>query len=219
MNKHLRALLIVGGLVVFGAVVALVIKRGQVSQEAAPESQKANIQINEGLPDFSSKTITDQEIKLSQYKGKIVVLNFWASWCGPCVEEMPSLIKLMQTFPNDVELVAVSGDSNLADIESFIKSFPELKTSPNIHVIFDQDKKLAQLYQIYRLPESFILSKEQKLVKKISGTIDWHTQDALDYMKLLIQGQNPSQMPENIQPDSQDDTQDLEPGDLPEVEE
>jgi thiol-disulfide isomerase/thioredoxin len=115
-------------------------------------------------------------------------VNFWASWCGPCIEEVPSLIKLLKTFPNELELIAISGDSNQADIDSFMKSFPEMKTLPNIHVVWDADKSLAQKYQIFRLPESFLLDKDLKLIKKISGTIDWHTEDAIAYIKQVITG-------------------------------
>jgi cytochrome c biogenesis protein CcmG/thiol:disulfide interchange protein DsbE len=193
MNKHLRALIVVLILAAVGGAVALVVKSRREQQVSSAEGEKPVVAINKQLPDFESKTIKNEPIKLSQFAGKIVILNFWASWCGPCVEEMPSLIKLVQAFPNDIDLVAISGDSNMEDIESFMKSFPELKTQPNIHMIFDQDKKLSQQYQVYRLPESFVLDRTQKMVKKISGTIDWHTEDAMTYMQELIHP--PSKVP------------------------
>lgn len=193
MNKHLRALLIVGGLAILIVVGALAYKaRSQKAADEVEGPQKA-IQLKDELPGFEAKTITGQAIQLSQFKGKVVVVNFWASWCGPCVEEVPSLIKLMQTFPKDVELIAISGDSSQEDIDSFLKSFPEMKTLSNIHVIWDADKSLSQKYQIYRLPESFLLDKNLKLIKKISGTIDWHTEDAINYIKQVITpGQGPA---------------------------
>lgn len=161
-------------------------QKTQETADRAAEAVKGSILINQELPGFESKTLDGRGIKLSQFKGKVLVVNFWASWCGPCVEEVPSLIKLMQAFPNDLELIAVSGDSTREDIDSFMKSFPEMKTLPNIHVVWDEDKKLSQQYQIYRLPESFLLNKELKLVKKITGTIDWHTDDAVAYIKQLV---------------------------------
>jgi thiol-disulfide isomerase/thioredoxin len=185
MNKHLKALCIVLGL----AALTLAIYLGYRNKTADGDVETATgsaLTLNQVAQDFDGKTLLNQPIKLSQYKGKVVILNFWASWCGPCIEEMPSLIKLTKAFPQEVELVAISGDSTLADIESFIKSFPDLKTVPNIHVVFDEDKSLSQKYQIFRLPESFILDQEQKVVKKISGTIDWNTPDALEYMKQLV---------------------------------
>jgi thiol-disulfide isomerase/thioredoxin len=156
------------------------------AEARADSNAKKMVQLKEPLPEFSAKTLEGKELQLSQFKGKVVVVNFWASWCGPCIEEVPSLIKLLKAFPNDLELIAISGDSNQADIDSFMKSFPEMKTLPNIHVVWDEDKSLAQKYQIYRLPESFLLNKELKLIKKISGTIDWHTPDAIEYIKQVI---------------------------------
>ncbi|MBS1972204.1 MAG: TlpA family protein disulfide reductase [Bdellovibrionales bacterium] len=190
MNKHLRALLIVGGLAVL-IVVAVLAYKGQSRMEAEADAEanaQKMVQLKEPLPPFTAKALDGKEIQLSQFKGKVVVVNFWASWCGPCIEEVPSLIKLLKTFPNDLELIAISGDSNQADIDSFMKSFPEMKTLPNIHVVWDADKSLSQKYQIYRLPESFLLNKDLKLIKKISGTIDWHTEDAIAYIKQVISG-------------------------------
>jgi len=189
MNRHLRALLIVGGLAILMVVGVLAYKnqqQGSTAGGAAGEAQQPTVQLKQELPGFEAKTLAGKDIQLAQFKGKVVVVNFWASWCGPCIEEVPSLIKLVQTFPNEMELIAISGDSSQADIDSFLKSFPEMKTVPNIHVVWDEKKNLSQKYQVYRLPESFILDKDLKLVKKISGTIDWHTEDAIAYMKQII---------------------------------
>lgn len=183
MNKHLKALSVVVGLVIIG-LAAMSVYQNKFSDGAAAGAEKA-LSLGNAVPDFQSKTILNKALQLNSFKGKPVILNFWATWCGPCIEEMPSLIKLVKAFPNEIELIAISGDSNLADIESFLKSFPEMKTLPNIHVIFDEDKMLMQKYGIFRLPESFVLGKDQKIAKKISGTIDWNTPDALEYMKKL----------------------------------
>ena len=201
MNKHLRALLVVGGLSGL-IIVAVLAYKGRFLTVPPNEGQggaQKTVQLKEELPGFEAKTIAGREVSLSQFKGKVVVVNFWASWCGPCIEEMPSLIKLMKAFPNDIELIAISGDSNQADIDSFLKSFPELKTLPNIHIIWDEEKRLSQRYQIYRLPESFLLDKDMKLIKKISGTIDWHTEDALAYIQQVI---NPEASQPNPNTDS-----------------
>jgi len=191
MNKHLRALLIIGGLVLLMSAGYFTYKgQSQLNAGAGVDgaSGQKKIQLKEPLPDFSGKTLAGKDIQLSQFAGKVVVVNFWASWCGPCIEEVPSLIKLLKAFPKDLELIAISGDSNREDIDSFLKSFPEMLTLPNIHIVWDADKGLAQKYQIYRLPESFLLSKELKLIKKISGTIDWHTEDAVTYIEQVIAG-------------------------------
>lgn len=187
MNKHLRAFLIVGGLAVLMLVAVFSYQNRQTGGlEALQSPQQKRIQINQELPDFEAQTIDGKDVRLSDFKGKVVIVNFWASWCGPCVEEVPSLMGLLKSFPKDLVLIAISGDSNKEDIDSFMKSFPEMESLPNSNVIWDSEKKLIPQYQISRLPESFVVSKDQRLVKKISGSIDWHSEDAISYMKQLI---------------------------------
>jgi thiol-disulfide isomerase/thioredoxin len=207
MNKHLKALLVVGGLAALIVVAALFYQNSRNSLDNAENGAKQAIQLNQELPDFEVKDLTGGDLKLSQFKGKVVVVNFWASWCGPCVEEVPSLIGLLKTFPKDLEMIAISGDSSQADIDSFLKSFPEMKTTPNIHVVWDADKKLTQLFQIFRLPESFILSRDLKLVKKISGSIEWNTPEAIAYIKQVAfpdakaaSDNSPGEMPQDEHP-------------------
>lgn len=183
MNKHLKAALIVGGIAML--LLAGTLAYQQKKEESAQTERTKTLAINAPIPDFAAKDLKGVDLKLSQYQNKIVILNFWASWCGPCVEEMPSLIKLVKALPKDIVLLAISGDSNKEDIDAFLKSFPELATLPNIHIIWDSNKALAQQYQVYRLPESFVVDKSQKLVKKISGTIDWYNENAISYMKSL----------------------------------
>jgi thiol-disulfide isomerase/thioredoxin len=187
MNRHLRALVIVLGIAVLAGVATFWALSGR---KAATEEQGTTltspVQLKAVLADFEAKTLDGQSLRLSQFRGKIVVVNFWASWCGPCIEEMPSLIKLVRAFPKDVELIAISGDSSREDIESFLKSFPELKTLPNIHLVWDETKSLSQTYQIFKLPESILLDGQQKVVKKISGIINWSAPDAFEYMKQLV---------------------------------
>lgn len=185
MNRHVRALLIVGGIALLAAVAGLWALNRPSSETDAGQVLKSPIQLNTVMPDFETKALDGKPLRLSNFQGKIVVVNFWASWCGPCVEEMPSLINLVKSFPNEVALIAISGDSTRGDIDSFLKSFPELKTLPNIHLVWDEDKSLSQKYQILRLPESVLLDPQQKVIKRIAGTINWSAPDALAYIKQL----------------------------------
>lgn len=139
----------------------------------------------EGSPNFTAKTIDGIEISLEKMKGKVVIVNMWASWCGPCIEEVPSLISLVEAMKGDVELIAISEDSSLEDIQIFLKSFPKIKHQ-NIHIVWDDNKELMKLYGTERLPESFVLNSELKLAKKIVGTINWHTPDSVEYLKSLL---------------------------------
>ncbi|WP_413577480.1 TlpA family protein disulfide reductase [Bdellovibrio sp. HCB290] len=185
MKQHLKALALVlalGGLAIW-AFDRFFMSR--VEQSPATISSVDKME-TEGAPNFTSKSLDGQAFELHSMKGKVVILNFWASWCGPCVEEVPSLIKLVNEFKGDVQLIAVSGDSNEEDIHVFLKSFPELKGA-NIKIVYDQDRSLMKMFDVSRLPESLVLNKDLKLVKKLVGSIDWHTKDSVEYMRSLLE--------------------------------
>ena len=135
----------------------------------------------QGIIDFKAKTIEEKELIFSQFKGKIVILSFWASWCGPCVEEFPSMVSLLKKFPDKVVMVAVSSDYTKEDIDIFFKSLNMTKNLPNLFVVWDPDHEISQKYQVQRLPESFIFHKDSKLLRKVIGSIKWDDPDALSF--------------------------------------
>ena len=184
MKQHLKALgivLILAAVLVWGFNFFFMPKVQQASTSA---TNLTDMEKN-GVPSFSFKQLNGESLELSQLKGHVVIVNFWASWCGPCVEEVPSLIKLVKEFKGDVQLLAISGDSSLEDINVFMKSFPELKNE-NIKIVWDQDRSLMKKFDIERLPESLILAQDQHLLKKISGSINWYTPESLSYLKDLL---------------------------------
>ena len=139
----------------------------------------------EGLIDLSAKSLDGRDFRLFDMRGKVVILNFWASWCAPCVEEIPSMVKLVNGMNGSVVLVAVSQDSSREEVEIFLKAFPEIK-SDNIYVLLDSDRSIGKLYNADRLPESYIARKDLKLEKKIIGSIDWAAPEAFDFMRGLL---------------------------------
>ena len=138
---------------------------------------------SQGAIDFKVKTIEGKEITFSSLKGKLVILSFWASWCGPCVEEFPSMISLLKQFPDQIVMVAISSDYTQEDISIFFSSLKIPNTLPNLSVVWDPDNQVAKNYQIQKLPESFIFGKDLKLLRKIVGSINWADEDALSFFK------------------------------------
>lgn len=183
MKQHLKAIVIV---VILGALAAWGFHQ-LFGQKSAPPPSISSLETfeKEGVPNFTAKDLAGNSFELVSMKGKVVILNFWASWCGPCVEEVPSLIKLVKEFKGDVQLIAVSGDSRREDIEIFMKSFPELKDA-NIKIVWDEDRSLMKQFEIARLPESMVLGTDQKLVKKLVGSIDWYNKDSVAYVQSLL---------------------------------
>lgn len=137
----------------------------------------------EGVPNFTLAKLDGAQVSLEQYRGKVVIVNFWASWCNPCVEEFPSMLKLVERFNGDVVVLAVSTDDDRNDIEVFTKAFNLPK--PNFDVLWDQEKSVMKTYGVEKIPESFLVGKDGKLVRKVLGIEDWASEDAIRYFASL----------------------------------
>lgn len=121
-------------------------------------------------PDFSFLAIGGPAQKLSDLRGKTVLINVWATWCAPCVVEMPDLLKF--TKREDIVFIALSVDQYARDIRPF---FDKLGVDyGHALIVHDQGKKISrELYGATMYPESFVISPEGKVLNKIEGVIDW----------------------------------------------
>ncbi len=130
-------------------------------------------------PDF---TVSDGQktVQLSQFRGKPVLLNFWATWCPPCVQEVPALVALQQQMGDKVTIVAVSMDVD----EDAYKAFTA-KRMPGLLTVRDPDHKSSSLFGTYAYPESFLISKDGKIQRKFIGAVDWNSPEMLEYFSKL----------------------------------
>jgi cytochrome c biogenesis protein CcmG, thiol:disulfide interchange protein DsbE len=181
LKATLVVLVIAGGLFFGWAKYHDFLNRGR----QAPESVKFlnNLEKN-GVPDFNLKDIDGREVSLTKFRGKLVVLNFWASWCDPCVSEFPSLLKLIDHFKGQILFLGVSGDYELVDVRKFLQLF-KVK-DPSIYIVWDKDLDLAKKYGTYRLPESYIIGVDGKLIRKVVGVDNWASANAIDYFADLL---------------------------------
>jgi len=121
-------------------------------------------------PAFTLTDINGKKVSLSDFKDKVVLLNFWATWCGPCKAEMPWLNNLHTTFKNEGFVVlAVSIDPSDKPVRSFVTekgiTFP---------VLMDPDKEAYfDLYAVFALPTSFLIDRNGIIVEKIMGDREW----------------------------------------------
>lgn len=177
-SGHLKAFTVVAlaAIVIFGAFLYW-----QDRSASAPSTDVRQ------APPLAGIEVTDlNSVKhvLADRGGKILIINFWASWCAPCVEEIPSLVKLSKELPGRIEIIAISGDTNVDEINIFLKSFPEFKGN-NIHVVWDEKLRHSKTFGVARLPESFIYDGKGNFVRKVVGSIPWATPDAIAFMKSL----------------------------------
>jgi peroxiredoxin len=131
------------------------------------------------LPDLDGKLVS-----LADYKGKVVLLNIWATWCPPCVQEMPSMEKLYQTMKGeDFDILAISIDEAGAEaVDPFIK-----KHKLSFTALIDPKGILKYQYQITGVPESYIIDKKGMIVEKIIGPRDWAAPEAVRFFRDLAQ--------------------------------
>lgn len=181
MGAHLKAILSVVVVMLISFLgVYFYLGESKILQK---ETHKVNDEVSLTLPQEKIKLMDGGGLSPSEFKGKIIILNFWASWCSPCIEEVPSLIELTKKN-NHVIVLAVSGDKNKEEIMAFIKSFPEFNKEP-FYQVWDDNEKWLKSFHIIKLPESFIFNSKGEMVKRISGTINWNTADSLSYFSSL----------------------------------
>ena len=134
------------------------------------KTQSTTIELGTPIPSLTFKKIDGSVVQLQQEK-RIQILHFWASWCTPCVEEIPQLITFSQKFSDKAQIVAISQDSNIAEIKVFLKSFPKLESN-HLQLTWDEQRIAARQLQINKLPESLIFV-DGKLTKRLSGAYPW----------------------------------------------
>ncbi len=123
--------------------------------------------INLPAPEFKLKDVNGSEVSLASYKGTVVLLNFWATWCPSCRDEMPALNKLGQQLKNrKFSIIAVAAEHSDSNVRDFLKKHPS-----DFTVIVDY--KLSSLYKVFVLPTSYLIDKKGVIVEKYYGEEDW----------------------------------------------
>jgi cytochrome c biogenesis protein CcmG, thiol:disulfide interchange protein DsbE len=129
-------------------------------------------------PDF---TVADGSriVHLADYRGKVVVLNFWATWCAPCIAELPSLTAMQQQLPQ-VQVLAVSLDE---DPQAYRDFLAEHKIG--LLTVNDPTKHSSTLYDSFRWPESYVIDQHGVIRRKFVGAQEWTSPEVLEYLRRL----------------------------------
>ncbi|PYX69856.1 MAG: TlpA family protein disulfide reductase [Acidobacteria bacterium] len=131
-------------------------------------------------PDFTVQD-SDRKITLSELRGKVVVLNFWATWCAPCVEELPSLVNLQQKMRNKgITVLAVSVDQDESLYRRFVQDH-----NVNLLTVRDANQKSNNLYGTFKFPETYIIDRNGVMRRKFIGPVDWATPEVVDFLSKL----------------------------------
>ena len=121
------------------------------------------------------------KITLSQYRGQVIVLNFWATWCPPCVEEMPSLVEMQRRMKaKGVTVLAVSVDVDESAYKQFLKDH-----NVSLLTVRDPEHKSSELYGTFKYPETYVIDRGGVMRRKFIGAVDWTEPDVVELLGKL----------------------------------
>jgi len=120
-------------------------------------------------------------ITLHRFRGKVVVLNFWASWCPPCIDETPSLVSMQQRLKGKgIVVVAVSSDEDEQAYRRFIKEY-----GINFETVRDPSERIQHLYGTVKIPETYIIDRNGILRRKFVSAVNWNSPEVLSYLSTM----------------------------------
>jgi len=146
------------------AIAALVVAASVPAHAAAPEPWRGG-----PTPPLALKDLDGREVSLDAYRGRTVIVNFWATWCAPCVAEMPSLMRLRDRYaPQGLEVIGVNFQENAARIKPFLEryglAFP---------VVRDHDGGVRTAWGVTVFPSSFVIGPDNRVAFVVVGETDW----------------------------------------------
>ncbi|MBI1940902.1 MAG: TlpA family protein disulfide reductase [Acidobacteria bacterium] len=158
MSKTNVAKLVAVGVILGGAIFLLVYRQ----RFRIPE-------LGDSAPDFTLPTLRGDSLRLSDYRRQVVVLNFWATWCPPCVEETPSLNKFAGEMTGQgVAVLSVSVDEDTKALEEFVSKY-----NLTFPVARDPEQAVTSRYGTFKFPETYILDEDGRIADKFIGAVDW----------------------------------------------
>jgi peroxiredoxin len=162
-------------------VLFSVVSCGPESSQTTP----ATVELGSEAPDFTLTDLSGESVSLSEFRGKVVLLNFWATWCPPCKAEMPSMEKLFQTLKEDgFVLLTINIEPNgRQTVPEFLAQNPH-----SFPVLFDVQGSVHKRYGVFKFPESFVIRKDGVIDDKVVGAIDWSHPEVIAYFRSLLKG-------------------------------
>lgn len=133
-------------------------------------------------PDFSLKNVDGVVHRLSDYRGKVVVLNFWATWCPPCREELPSMERAYKLLADEpIKIVAINVGEDADTIFTFTADY-----EMSYDVLMDSDSKAIKQYPVIGLPTTFVIDPQGRIVYRAVGSRDWADEKLLGKLRALL---------------------------------
>ncbi len=181
-----RTLSVIGMLLVLSGLVFFVV-RGLLAPTGLNQDisgGEAPVAAGDVATDFKLHSLSGPAVTLSSLRGKVVFLNVWATWCGPCREEMPSMETLYEAFKNrnDFVILAVSQDRRgRAAVQPYVE-----KNHFQFDILLDPDNVVGDAYNVSGVPETFIIDRRGRIVAHHMGAFDWSQTDVRQALVELL---------------------------------
>src|SRR3990167_4043076 len=166
--------------IVASIILIILVISGAVDISRAGKEEKI------AAPDFTLMTMDNKKVSLKDFKGKYIFLNFWATWCGPCIDEMPSMERLYQKLKSkkNFEMLAVSIDKGGAEV---VKRFVK-ENKLTFTVLLDRDSEVAAAYGVMGIPATYLIDPNGDVINKASGARTWDTKDSIEFFEKMLGG-------------------------------
>lgn len=151
------------------------------------------VEVGTVAPDFAARDLDGREVRLSQLEGEVVLVNIWATWCPPCLEEMPSMQRLYERLgPEGLRVVAVSIDAGPGRLDSSGRPGGDVgrfarEMGLTFDIWLDPEGRIQRTYRTTGVPESFVVDRTGRIVKKVIGPREWDTPDEIEKFRRLLQ--------------------------------
>ena len=173
----------IGLLAASPAITALGAQAEPVPSVRTQASERHAVRVGDEAPNFRLRDLDGNLTSLSQFRGKVVLLNFWATWCGPCRVEMPAMEQLYRTYSRrEFQILAVSTDPQGAAVT---RPFQQ-KTGLTFPILHDTEMQIGLTYGARSLPMTFMVDRQGVVRQKIFGARDWDSPEARELIQLLM---------------------------------
>lgn len=183
-NGLIKTLIPIAGILAL-VIVGLLVVKSRVAKETASSATAVDLHEGSVLPDFPLRKFPNgEELNASSIDAKVMLVNFWATWCEACVSEMPSIVKLRSSFRNQgFEVVAVNMDENpTAVMPKALKTF-----KIDFPVYMDSDSKLSEIFDVRAIPLSVVMDRNRKVLFVEAGGLDWSSDEIQKMMRSWLQ--------------------------------
>jgi peroxiredoxin len=140
------------------------------------------IEVGDSAPSFAVTTENGQRISRSEFGGKLLVVNFWATWCPPCIEEMPSLNQFASSMSKEgVVVLGISIDRSEQAYKNFLQ-----RNQLSFSVARDPEENISSSYGTFKWPETYVINRDGKVVQKYIGPRDWNDPQIVNSIRALL---------------------------------